>query len=87
MTVLGSPGLSAIVPVLLVLACPLIMVFMMRGMHGGHSHGRQGDAQEPQCREEMTLDELKRERDALNAQIAQRAERAADDARRERAVG
>ena len=26
---------------LLILACPLMMVFMMRGMHGGHDMGAQ----------------------------------------------
>ena len=26
-------------PLLLILACPLMMVFMMRGMHGGHDMG------------------------------------------------
>ena len=26
-------------PLLLILACPLMMVFMMRGMHGGHGMG------------------------------------------------
>ncbi len=26
-------------PLLLILACPLMMVFMMRGMHGGHDVG------------------------------------------------
>jgi hypothetical protein len=26
-------------PLLLILACPLMMIFMMRGMHGGHDMG------------------------------------------------
>jgi hypothetical protein len=26
-------------PLLIILACPLMMVFMMRGMHGGHDMG------------------------------------------------
>jgi hypothetical protein len=26
-------------PLLFILACPLMMVFMMRGMHGGHDMG------------------------------------------------
>ena len=39
LAVLGVPVL-AVVPYLLFLACPLMMVFMMRGMgHGGHGHG------------------------------------------------
>lgn len=32
-----------LLPFTLLLACPLLMVFMMRGMHGGHGdHGGQG---------------------------------------------
>ncbi len=27
----------------LVLVCPLMMIFMMRGMHGGDGHGAHGD--------------------------------------------
>ena len=30
----GAP-LATLVPALVVLACPLMMVFMMKGMHGG----------------------------------------------------
>ena len=26
-----------LLPLLVVLACPLMMIFMMKGMHGGHS--------------------------------------------------
>lgn len=52
---------------LLVLACPLMMVFMMRGGHGhGHAHGSSG-AQEP-----SSLDELHRRRDELDQEIAAR---------------
>ena len=28
-------------PLLIILACPLMMIFMMRGMHGGHDMGAQ----------------------------------------------
>ena len=28
-----------LLPTLLVLVCPIMMFFMMRGMHGGHQHG------------------------------------------------
>ena len=67
----GFPGLFAL---LFVLACPLMMLFMMRGMHGqgGRAH-RRG--------EQMTLDEMKRERDSLNEQIAERAEQMTDERR------
>ena len=58
---------------LLILACPLMMIFMMRGMHG---HGGSALAA-PKSREQMSLDELKRERDELNGLIGDRAEQIA----------
>lgn len=74
---------------LLVLACPLMMIFMMRGMHGGqrgnaqggHAHGMGGchgsaADEQPDRRTTMSLDELKQERDELNALISERAEQA-----------
>jgi Protein of unknown function (DUF2933) len=63
---LAATGIASILPVLIVLACPLMMVLMMRGMHG-HSKARP--------REQMDIDELKRERDELNDEIGRRAER------------
>lgn len=55
---------------LLLLACPLMMVFMMRGGrghgHGGHAHGSSGD-QEP-----ASLGELHRRRNELDREIAAR---------------
>jgi len=82
MTTLAASGLAAIIPVVLVLACPLMMVFMMRGLHGGNRHGRA--SADPG--DEMSLDELKHERDRLNEQIAERAERAAAERRRSAAA-
>ena len=76
MTLIAASGFGALIPLLFVLACPLMMIFMMRGMHG-----QSGDAQghdQTARRDQMTLDELKRERDALNEEIGERAERAAD---------
>jgi hypothetical protein len=35
--VLGVPVLAYLPIALVSLACPLMMVFMMKGMHGGHS--------------------------------------------------
>jgi Protein of unknown function (DUF2933) len=65
---LATSALAGVLPVLLVLACPLMMIFMMRGMHGGHGHGERGNpARRP-------LDELKAERDRLNDEIGRRAE-------------
>jgi Protein of unknown function (DUF2933) len=82
MTFLALTGLAALLPILLFLACPLIMVFLMRGMHGGHGHGSQMRPDQKLRREQMTLDELKRERDELNDLIGRRAEQTADEKRR-----
>jgi hypothetical protein len=74
MTLIFATGFSGLFALLLVLACPLMMFFMMRGMHG------KGGRAHPDG-EQMTLDELKRERDALNQQIADRAEQVTDERR------
>lgn len=62
---------------LLILACPLIMMFMMRGHgHGGHGDGDGGDTahagHEPAT---DSLDDLKRRRSALDDEIASRENR------------
>ena len=65
---------------LLVLACPLMMIFMMRGHGHGHgaSHG-DGESGHTGCnhgghdREEpASVDDLRRQRDELDRQIAER---------------
>ena len=69
--------LGTLLILLLLLACPLMMVWMMRGHggHGGHaSHGAghdhvHGDADE-MCGS-GSLDELRRRRAELDAEIAQ----------------
>jgi len=76
MTLIAASGLAGLLPFLLVIACPLMMIFMMRGMHGGRGHGH-GPTQ-PKSREQMSMDELKRERDELNAEIGDRAEQLVD---------
>ena len=62
---------STLFLLLVLLACPLMMVFMMRGGHGhgGHSHSHSGhdDAREP-----GSLDDLRRRRDELDREIAAR---------------
>jgi hypothetical protein len=70
MALLGATGLAAALPFLLFLACPLMMVFMMKGMHG-HGGKTQADAKP---RKRMSLDELKHARDELNEEIGDRAE-------------
>ena len=73
---------SSVSPLLLVLllACPLMMLFMMRGGHG-HGHGGQGQDHAGGChdgehgsedtgaRTQSTLDELRDQRDDLDARI------------------
>jgi hypothetical protein len=63
---------------LIFIACPLMMVFMMRGMHG---HGSRAQADPKPQRERMSLDELKHERDELNELIGDRAEQIAHSRR------
>lgn len=70
---------------LLLLACPLAMVFMMRGMHGGHGHTKAEESaqhggghgcchsgdhnHEP---DESSLDDLRSRRAELEREIADR---------------
>ncbi len=55
---------------LIVLACPLMMVFMMRG---GHGHGHGGDAHgEPAEPAETSMDDLRRRRAELDRLIDER---------------
>lgn len=65
---------------LLILACPLMMVFMMRGMHGGHgghadgghTHGVAGDGMRGQADAKSSLDDLRRQRENLDREIEER---------------
>jgi hypothetical protein len=69
---------STIFFVLLVLACPLMMMLMMRGGHGHGGHGGHavggghgGHGQEPTPRETST-DDLRRQRAELDREIEHR---------------
>jgi hypothetical protein len=64
---------------LLVLACPLMMIFMMRGHGHGASHGQGTQSGHAGCghsghaREDpVSVDDLRRQRDELDRQIAER---------------
>ena len=78
--------MSNVLLFLLILACPLMMIFMMRGHrghgHGGHAHGDHGqtagangrsDGEHGHCEHcghDESLDALKRHRDELDERIA-----------------
>ena len=75
--------MSTTLLLLLILACPLMMVFMMRGMHGGHGqaakeHDHDGPGEREhghsvRCRhDDESLEDLTRRRDELDEQIAAR---------------
>jgi hypothetical protein len=70
MTLLAS-GVGLLFPLAIAVACPLMMILMMRGMHGGGQRSRT----ETKSRERMSLDELKQARDELNEEISERASR------------
>lgn len=59
---------------LLILACPLMMIWMMRGMHGGKADAGNPTAGRSSCHNDSTasLDELRRRRDQLDREIEQR---------------
>ena len=68
---------STIFLLLLVLACPLMVVLMMRGHghgrgHSGHLGGRHGGRDGELEPREMSADELRRRRDALALLIEER---------------
>jgi|SRR5579859_4943129 len=65
--VVAPKFLLAAIPLLLVLACPLSMLFMMRGMHGGGSHSTTDVQPTP----EEQLARLEQQREAISAQIAE----------------
>ena len=55
---------------LVLLACPLAMILMMRAMHGGHvRHSGADNRHEP---DEVSLDDLRGRRSELDRQIAAR---------------
>ena len=67
--------LGTLLILLLVLACPLMMVFMHRGGHGGHASHGAGHGHTHGVADEVSdtgsLDELRSRRAELDAEIAQ----------------
>jgi cell division protein FtsB len=68
MTVLAAAGFAVLIPIVFALACPLMMILMMRGMHGMHGHGRASGRDRTQ---EASLEELYRRRDELEQEISE----------------
>ena len=63
--------MKEILPFLLILVCPLMMIFMMRGMHGG-GHQNKTDTHE------MDAAELRRLRDEIDTRLQALDERLQD---------
>jgi hypothetical protein len=65
---------------LILAACPLMMIFMMRGMHGGHggnaesghTHSMTDGSVHGPAGAGNSLDDLRRQRDELDRQIDER---------------
>ncbi|MFC3747962.1 DUF2933 domain-containing protein [Paenibacillus sp. GCM10012306] len=54
---------------LLLLACPLMMIFMMFGMRGGHGHGH-GSSKQPAAQEfQAELQELRIQNERMQKEI------------------
>ncbi len=65
--------MKEILPFLLILACPLMMIFMMRGMHkGGHDHASSERS------DEMSAAELRQLRDEIDQRLQALDERVRD---------
>jgi hypothetical protein len=65
--------MKEILPFLLILACPLMMIFMMRGMHrGGHDHAASEHS------DEMSAAELRQLRDEIDQRLQALDERVRD---------
>ena len=65
--------MRTLILLLIVLACPLMMIFMMRGHGHGAPSGHAGRGHSGHDREEpVSVDDLRRRRDELDRQIAER---------------
>jgi len=63
--------MKEVLPFLFILICPLMMIFMMRGMHGG-GHRQAGDTHE------MNTAELRRLHDEIDGRLQALDERVRD---------
>ncbi|SFV05914.1 DUF2933 domain-containing protein [Alicyclobacillus macrosporangiidus] len=71
--------LQAIGSVVALLACPLMMIFMMRGMHGGHEkHGMHPSTRRKFRSAEEELADVKRQVDDLQTRYDRLSQRVKD---------
>jgi hypothetical protein len=66
--------MTAFLPYLFILICPLMMLFMMRGMHGQRSHDARDQGafdEHGRLRQGQSLTLLADERDRLEEQLAE----------------
>jgi hypothetical protein len=68
--------MSAIYPYLLILACPIAMIFMMRGMHGhgaqkAGTHRETGQQSMLEAPNDVDVAALSEQRDRLEARVAE----------------
>ncbi len=57
---------------LLILACPLMMIWMMRSMHGGHGGKAAGGHDHTDAGSRMAIEDLRRRRGELDREIEER---------------
>jgi 2-methylaconitate cis-trans-isomerase PrpF len=65
--------------VLLLLACPLMMVFMHRGGHGMHAGHEHSEAVDADASHAAPLDQLRSKRAEIDVEIAQLEKAASED--------
>ena len=63
--------LGTLLVLLLVLACPLMMLFMHRGGHASHAGTEQAHGAADETSVALSLDELRSRRDELDVEIAE----------------
>jgi len=73
------------IPLLILAACPISMLFMMRGMRGGHSSSQAMQMSQPQSEEVTHEEQIATLRAQLASTQAQLESFASDNAERERA--
>ncbi|MCD5539904.1 DUF2933 domain-containing protein [Lactobacillus delbrueckii subsp. lactis] len=68
--------IASLAPYLLILVCPLMMIFMMRGMHGGHNmmrgmHGGHNMKSQDMIRQDEEIAQLKAKNEQMVKDLAE----------------